>query len=125
MSHFFKDLLVWQEAKALTVEIYRISEQFPKRESFGLTSQLQRAAVSVPSNIAEGQGRLTKGEFLNFLSHARGSLLELITQLEVAEELKYIDSDQLKIIETKAFNVLRLLNALIDSLREQAHGASG
>jgi len=88
MSHFFKDFVVWQEAKALAVEIYRVSEKFPRRESYGLTSQLQRAAVSVPSNIAKGQGRLTKGEFLNFLSHARGPLLELITQLEVAEELE-------------------------------------
>jgi four helix bundle protein len=124
MSHFFKDLLVRQEAKALAVEIYRVSEKFPKRESSGLTCQLQRATVSVPSNIAEGQGRLTKGEFLNFLSHARGSLLELITQIEIAEELKYIDANIVKSIEMKAFNVLRLLNALIDSLRDQARGAS-
>lgn len=83
MAFFFKDLVVWQEAKSLVVEVHDLSDGLPRREIFGITSQLRRAAVSVPSNIAEGQGRLTKGEFLQFLGHARGSLIELGTQLEI------------------------------------------
>jgi four helix bundle protein len=71
---------VWQKAKAMAVDVYRVSESFPKAEMYGLTSQVRRAAVSVASNIAEGQGRLTKGEFTHFLGQARGSLLELETQ---------------------------------------------
>lgn len=119
MAFFFKDLIVWQEAKSLAVDIYDLSDRFPRREMFGLTSQIRRAAVSVPSNIAEGQGRLTRGEFLQFLGHARGSLTEVVTQLEICADRKYISAQELKAAETKAFNVLRLLNALMDSLREK------
>jgi four helix bundle protein len=117
MAFFFKDLIVWQEAKSLACDVYDASDRFPKREVFGLTSQLRRAAVSVPSNIAEGQGRLTKGEFLQFLGHARGSLIEVVTQLEICAHRKYLTEAELKALELKAFNTLRLLNALIDSLR--------
>ncbi|PYX33896.1 MAG: four helix bundle protein, partial [Acidobacteria bacterium] len=86
MSHNYKDLIVWQKAKMLAGNIYRTTETFPRNEVYGLTSQLRRAAVSVASNIAEGQGRLTKGEFQQFLGHSRGSLLELETQLSIATE---------------------------------------
>ena len=117
MAFFFKDLVVWQEAKSLAVEVYDLSDGFPRREIFGITSQIRSAAVSVPSNLAEGQGRLTKGEFLQFLGHARGSLIELVTQLKICADRKYVSSADLKAIETKAFNVLRFLNALMESLR--------
>ena len=124
MSYFFKDLVVWQEAKAFALEVYDISDSFPRREIYGMTSQIRRAAVSIPSNIAEGQGRLTKGEFIQFLGHARGSLLETVTQLEVAAGRKYVDEERLSAIEQKAFHLLRLLNALIDSLRaDKSRGA--
>ena len=119
MAFFFKDLIVWQEAKSLAVDVYDLSDRFPRREIFGLTSQIRRAAVSVTSNIAEGQGRLTKGEFLQFLGHARGSLTELVTQLEICADRKYITAADLKSVEIKAFNVMRLLNALMESLREK------
>lgn len=119
MAFFFKDLIVWQEAKSLAVDVYDLSDRFPRREIFGLTSQIRRAAVSVPSNIAEGQGRLTKGEFLQFLGHARGSLTELVTQLEICADRKYITATDLKSVEIKAFNVMRLINALMESLREK------
>ena len=124
MSHSYRDLVVWQEAKALAVHVYTASEQFPKHEVYGLTSQVRRAAVSVVSNIAEGQGRLTKGEFLQFLGHSRGSLLELLTQLEIAVELKYLRAPDFHILDQKASHVLRLLNGLLGSIRTQSKAAS-
>jgi four helix bundle protein len=87
MSHSYRQLLVWQKARSLAVAVYQATEMFPKSEIYGLTSQLRRAGVSVVSNIAEGQGRLTKGEFRHFPGQSRGSLLELETQLDIAFEL--------------------------------------
>jgi four helix bundle protein len=117
MARTYRDLLVWQKAKTLAVEIYRCTQDFPPSEKYGLTSQLRRAGVSVASNIAEGQGRLTKGEFRQFLGHARGSLLELDTQLAIALELAYLDDAQYKILEQGAYEVLGLLNRLLASLQ--------
>ena len=108
MSHSYRDLVVWQEAKALAVQVYTASEQFPKHEVYGLSSQVRRAALSVVSNIAEGQGRLTKGEFLQFLGHSRGSLLELLTQLEIAVELKYLRAPDFQIGAAEAQPAQRL-----------------
>ena len=119
MSHSYKDLIVWQKARMLAGEIYRTSEGFPKSEVYGLTSQLRRAAISVASNIAEGQGRLTKGEFQQFLGHSRGSLLELETQLTIAMDLHYISPQDLASLESRTSEVNRLLNGLIDSLRRK------
>lgn len=116
MAFFFKDPVVWQEAKSLACDVYEVSDRFPKSEVFGITSQLRRAAVSVASNIAEDQGRLTKGEFLQFLGHARGSLLELVTQLEICADRKYLNSSELKALESKAFNVTAAI--------ERANGVS-
>jgi four helix bundle protein len=124
MGHSYRDLVVWQRAKALSVETYMVTEAFPKTEIYGLTSQMRRAAVSVVSNIAEGQGRQTKGEFLQFLGNARGSLFELETQFEIALELRYIsDSDHKKTSE-KIAEVRRPLLGLMDSLRAKSKGAS-
>jgi four helix bundle protein len=81
----------WQKAMDLVVETYKVSRDFPKEELYGLTSQMRRAAVSVPANIAEGQGRRLSGEFIHFLGNARGSLLELDTHLEIALRLSYIE----------------------------------
>ncbi len=122
MSHSYKDLIVWQKAKVLAGDIYRATESFPRQETYGLTSQLRRASVSVASNIAEGQGRLTKGEFQQFLGHSRGSLLELETQLAIAVDLHYLSADELIRLETKTAEVSRLLNGLIDSLRIRSKG---
>src|SRR6516225_11885619 len=110
MSHSYKDLIVWQKAKLLAREVYRTTEAFPRSETYGLTSQMRRAAVSVASNIAEGQGRLTKGEFQQFLGHSRGSLLELETQLAIALDLQYLEPNELAHLETKTSEVRRLLN---------------
>ena len=85
MGCSYRDLIVWQKATALVTEIYRATQGFPREEMFGLTSQRRRSAVSVASNIAEGQGRLSKGEFRQFLGQARGSLIEMETQVVIAE----------------------------------------
>ena len=94
-------------------------KRFPRNEVYGLTSQLRRAAVSISSNIAEGQGRLTIGEFVHFLGQARGSLLELDTQLEIARDLAYLDPNQQQALAGEVYQVLGLLNRLIDSLRQK------
>ncbi|MBZ5706903.1 MAG: four helix bundle protein [Acidobacteriia bacterium] len=117
MSHSYKDLIVWQRARALASAIYQITESFPRSEVYGLTSQLRRAAVSVVSNIAEGQGRLTKGEFQQFLGHARGSLLEMETQLLIAVDLTYLSHEEFRQVEPRIAEVRRLLNGLLESLR--------
>ena len=124
MGHSYKQLLVWQKSKALAVEVYRATESFPKREWYGLTAQLRRAAVSVSSNIAEGQGRLTKGEFRNFLGQARGSLLELETQLAIALDLGYLSKADHLLLEKQSDEVRRMLNALLESLRVQVNAAA-
>ncbi|MCI0351152.1 MAG: four helix bundle protein, partial [Acidobacteriales bacterium] len=98
---------MWQKSKTLAVQIYELTDNFPRKEIYGLTSQLRRAAVSVTSNIAEGQGRLTTGEFLHFLGQSRGSL-ELQTQLAISLELRYISKQQLEAMEEKSSEVLRL-----------------
>ena len=116
MARSYRDLLVWQKAKEFAVEIYRVTEPFPRAEVYGLQSQLRRAAVSVASNIAEGQGRVTPGEFHQFLGHARGSLLELETQLAIAADLKYLNSAELERLLQASYQVLGLLNRLMDSL---------
>ena len=92
--HNYKELKVWQEAIELTQSIYRLSSGFPSEEKFGLTSQIRRAMVSVPSNISEGSGRNSPGEFKQFLGMANGSLCEVETQLIIAEKLKFIEENE-------------------------------
>jgi len=116
----YRDLIAWQKAMSLVTEIYKITHGFPKEEVYGLTSQLRRAAVSVPSNIAEGQSRLSKHEFKNFLSHARGSLVEVETQLLIAQNLGYIKKAQADCLITQASEVARILNGLLTSIRDSS-----
>ena len=92
MSDSFRDLVVWKKSVLLALDVYRATERFPERERYGLTSQLRKAVVSVSSNIAEGKGRLTDGEFRQFLGHARGSLFELETQIEIATQLGLLEN---------------------------------
>lgn len=94
MGQSYRDLLAWQKAMQLVVEVYRATRGFPRDELYGLTSQLRRAAVSVPSNIAEGQARFSAREFHHFLSHSRGSLVEVETQVLIAQSLGYLVPDQ-------------------------------
>lgn len=103
----------------MVVECYRISDPFPKAELYGLTSQLQRAAVSIPANIAEGQGRSHTKEFLNHLSIAYGSLMEVETHLQIAARLHYLDDDSLQLLLGKSAEIGRMLNGLIQSLNRK------
>ncbi len=116
VSHSYKELIAWQKSMALVKSIYLRTRGFPKEEVYGLAAQLRRAAVSVPSNIAEGQGRLSKKEFKHFLSLARGSLLEVETQVLIAADLHYLSSEIAHDLETQAQEVLRIINALMNSL---------
>jgi four helix bundle protein len=108
----YKDLLVWRKGIDLVKEIYRMTKLFPADERFGLVSQMRRAAVSIPSNIAEGQARRTTGEFIQFLSQAEGSLAELDTQLILAEELGYAKATQVTSATELVSELKRMLNAL-------------
>ncbi len=118
MGHSYRDLVVWPKAKTLAVHVYQQTDGFPKAETDGLTSQIRRAAISVVSNIAEDQGRLTAGEFQQFLGHSRGSLLELETQLEIACELRLLDGKVYEGLRQESYQVLGLINRLLDSLRK-------
>jgi four helix bundle protein len=111
------DLLVWQEAMLLVQEIYQVTARFPQEELYALTSQMRRAAISIPGNIAEGAGRTGKKEFLQFLSIARGSLSELETQILISDNLGYLSVG--KILLDKVDKVFRLLAGLINSLRKE------
>ena len=117
MAKSYRDLIAWQKAIALVTEIYRITRQFPKEEIYGLTSQLRRAAVSIPSNIAEGQSRLSKLEFKNFLSHARGSLVEVETQLLIARNLGYLSESAADLLLKQTTEVARIHNGLLNTIR--------
>lgn len=116
MAYSYRQLIAWQKAKALAVQIYSLSGKFPSSEQYGLTNQVRRAAVSVASNIAEGQGRLTRGEFRQFLGHARGSVLELQTQLAIALDLHYLTPESFREAERHSEEVLRLVNGLLSAL---------
>jgi len=110
---FYKDLVVWQKGMDLVIEIYRVTQKFPKHELFSLTSQLRRAAVSIPSKIAEGQGQLSKGDFRRYLGHARGSLSELETQIIISQNLDYLTEEEAGNLLNLSTEVGRILNGLI------------
>jgi four helix bundle protein len=112
----FRDLIVWRKSLDLVVRIYRLTRNFPREELYGLTSQIRRAAVSVPSNVAEGQGRLSSGEFRQFLGIARGSNFELQTQLEVARALKTGDAGLIDEAEALSHEVGKTIYAKLDKV---------
>ncbi len=110
------DLKVWNKAMGIAVETYKLSSKFPKEEKYGLTSQIRRSAVSVPSNIAEGAGRNTKGEFKNFISIANGSAYELFTQLILSYKLNLVSENLVEPILKEVIEVQKMNYALIKSL---------
>ena len=120
MSSSYRDLLVWQKAMDLSEAIYQATRSFPKEERYGLVAQMRRASVSVASNIAEGQGRLTTGEFRHFPGVARGSLLELETQVLLAGRPGMLIVSAVENFVSKSDEIKRMLHGLAESLSERA-----
>jgi len=114
----YKDLIVWQKAKDLVIDVYRLTEQFPKTERYGLSLQMRRAAVSIPSNIAEGQRRGTRNDYRNFLRIAYGSSAELETQIEIAKRLSLGNENEYERVNHLLDEVLRMLYTMIRRLSE-------
>ncbi len=119
MQGSYKELRVWQEGMKLAFDVYQATNSFPKHELYGLANQMRRAAVSVPSNIAEGKGRHTGRDFMHFLFNARGSLLELETQIMLAEQLQYVSAEKSTALQGQTTSIARGLNALINAFRRQ------
>jgi four helix bundle protein len=117
MSSSHKDLVVWKKAMRLVLNTYRYTKFFPREETYGLAAQMRRAAVSIPSNIAEGKGRYSRKELLQFLVDARGSLLELETQIEIARDLGYLDEVGEVELADGASEVGRMLNGMLEHFR--------
>src|SRR6266700_2284400 len=117
MSGTYEDLELWQAAMKLAVRVYRLTAMFPTEEKYGLTSQMRRAAVSVPSNIAEGKGRSSDKELIQFLCHSRGSLFEIETQLTIGERLGYSTTEQCDEVRRETARVGQMINGLIRSVR--------
>jgi four helix bundle protein len=115
----FRDLLVWQGAIQMSVAIYRLTLDFPREELYGLSSQIRRAAVSVPSNTAEGHGRLGTGEYRQFLGIARGSNFELQTQLEIARALKYGNPKMIDEAEGFSFEVGKMISGILNAIKDK------
>lgn len=112
----YSDLLVWQKAMDLVTDIYQVTSTFPNEERFGLSSQMRRAAVSIPSNIAEGHGRKATGAYLNHISIAYGSLMELETQIQIALRLDFIDAEKISVLLERINEIGKMLNGLKKSL---------
>jgi four helix bundle protein len=117
MANSFRDLIVWQRAIQLTVAVYKLTARFPESEKFGLTNQLRRACVSIASNIAEGYGKSSKGEYLLFLGHARGSCAEVETQLIIAKELGFGSSAAIPSVQSLSDEVSKMTVSLMKALR--------
>jgi four helix bundle protein len=120
MGESFRNLTVWQRSVELALQVYRLTARFPESERFGLTNQLRRASVSIASNIAEGYGRSTRGEYMQFLGHARGSSSEVETQLVIARGLGLGGKDALRQTEELCSEVGRMLGGMMKSLRSKS-----
>lgn len=118
MRRSYKDLVVWRKAMDLVTTVYKAISAFPKNELYELTTQLRRAAVSVPCNIAEGQGRLTPGEFRQFLGYARGSIMEVETLIQISADLNFLPRTWSERLQNETAELGRVLNGLLASIRE-------
>jgi len=114
----FTDLVAWQKARALVRRVYEATERFPREEAYGLTQQLRRASVSVPSNIAEGYGRGSRKEYMRYIQMARGSLYEIQTQLWLAQDIGYLTPGQTQSLVDEATECIRLVQGLLRALRK-------
>src|SRR5437899_9495148 len=122
---WYRDLIVWQDSMDLVVTVYRITATFPKEERYSLVNQLRRAAVSVPSNIAEGHGRSRTGDYLRHLSVAVGSLSEVETQVQISRRLEYIAEDDQSRLLDSCNAIAKMLGGLIRSLRKRLESGAG
>ncbi len=112
--HNFKELIVWQKGIQLVVDLYKLTDQYPGTEKFGLCAQMRRAAVSIPSNIAEGCGRKTDKDFSNFLSHSLASQYELETQLIISQEIQMIDQNDFMRLSSELNEIQKMTRTLVD-----------
>ena len=112
----YRDLLVWQKAMALVTEVYRLSKSFPTDEVYGLTAQIRRCAISIPSNIAEGYGRKATSDYIRFLRIGIGSLYELQTQIEISLNLGYLKQNAFDVLYESSREIERMLSSLIKKL---------
>ncbi len=117
MMHSYKDLVVWQKAMDLVIELYKLTENFPKSEVYGITSQMRRSSVSIPSNIAEGRRRSSRKDYNRFLVIAYGSGAELETQVELSKRLGYGKTPDFEVVERLLLEVMKMLNVLISKLK--------
>jgi four helix bundle protein len=124
-AQHYKDLIAWKKAMDLVNAIYDTTDTFPKRETYSLTDQIRRAAVSIPSNIAEGQAHFSNREFLHFLRHSRGSLAELETQLLIAQCRHYLSDADAEQLLKQADELSRILSGLINSIKEREGSGRG
>lgn len=122
MASDYRDLIAWQKAMDLVTEIYEATRRFPDTERYGLVSQMRRAAVSIPSNIAEGFGRRNRPEFQRFVRNARGSACELETQVEISVRLEFLDDKSADGMAERIGELLRILNGLHSSLERPRSG---
>lgn len=119
ISSDFRQLIIWQKAMDLTVEVYTLVKSLPKEEIFALSEQMRRASVSIPSNIAEGRGRNSNKDFVRFLAQARGSLWELSTQLEICERLHYLNSQQSEKATKLITEISKMIKSFSDTLMSE------
>lgn len=117
MINSYKDLIVWQRSMELVTEIYKITELFPKSELYGIVSQMRRAAISIPSNIAEGRKRSTRKDFRQFLIIAYASASELETQIEISKRLNFTEIEKYEKVDKLLLEVMKMLNKMISSLK--------
>ncbi|MFH6994282.1 four helix bundle protein [Flavobacterium sp. FlaQc-48] len=115
----FRNLLIWQKSMNLATEVYQITNSFPKEEIYGLSSQIRRSSISIPSNIAEGYGRDGNSDYLRFLNISISSLFEMQTQLEISFNLKYINENQFNKINGESREIERMLSAFIRKIKDR------
>ena len=113
----YRDLIIWQKAMSLVMMLYNETKSFPKEEAFGLTSQIRRSVVSIPSNVAEGYGRNSTGDYIRFLQIASGSLYEFQTQLEISFRLRYLDEERYNEINSLSVEIEKMLSSLISKVK--------
>lgn len=110
MIHKYEELHFWQQSRALAILVYKKTENFPDSEKFGLTSQIRRSAVSVPSNIAEGAARLSNKEFIRFMNISMGSLCELSTQIDIAKEVGYMNEQDFEFLRKEVISITKMMS---------------